>query len=227
MNNDTIQEVDVTKVIQVQGMDAIPIRDIVKMEEGGNKLVKQVADLGSKEIGKQGVCDVLNLGIGKLKKVLRLIEFARKESTKPLREAKAAVDAQIRKVTDPIDEAVSAAACQVRIWDKKLEDEQREAEDKAQKEANRRKAISEAQGGDGTNIKPVDKPLPAKLQQSTTYRDNWTFEITDKAKVPETYKVVDNTLVRNAMRSAEKGEKKEPKITIPGIRIYNEPVRVN
>lgn len=65
-------------------------------------------------------------------------------------------------------------------------------------------------------VAPVEKATP-KIQ-GVSYRENWTFRVTDPTKVPREYLAVDLVKIRGVVR-AMKGATK-----IPGVEVYAEKV---
>jgi len=211
---------------------------IIQLKPDGAKLLKQIDTLTKTPIKNQGECDAVNVGIGKLKKLRKFMKELKLGFTKPWRDAVSEVNEKYKALTEPLDTVVTQGEGTVRTWDDEQLRIQREAEEKARKaqeeaeEAARKKEAANRQrsltlGGDG-NVAPVvpaqvQKIVPYSATQSTTYRKNWGYEITNFSKVPDEYKVVDGQKVKAAMDKDKDGD---PTAVIPGIKWVNNPTRV-
>ena len=214
---------------------------MIKLKPGGQNLVKQVAKLASSPIKNQGTCDAMNIGISKLKKMLKFIDEHFKDYTAEWKQAVKEATFKRNAVKYLIEKAIGEGATAVRVWDDEQLRIQQEAEERARLEAEeeerkakaeteRRRKISAAQKGPG-NIKPVEIPpikkiVPYKARQSTQYRKNWTYTVTDFSKLPEEYKSPNHEKIMQAMKDS-KNSSKDPTIEIPGLEWTCEKIRIN
>ena len=213
---------------------------IIQLKPDGEKLLKQIDTLTKTPIKSQGECDVVNVGIGKLKKLKKFIDDMRLGFTKPWRDAVSETNSKCNAAIYPLDIVIKQGGVTVRTWDDeqlRLQHEaeeqariaQEEAEAKAKAEEERRRKISIAKGGTGEIAPvapaPVEKIVPYSATQSTTYRKNWTYEVTNFSKVPGAYKTVDHQSIMADMRES-KDKDGDPTLVIPGIKWVCEKVRV-
>ncbi len=163
------------------------------------------------------------------RKAIKIVNEARLQFTRPIDQAKKDIMAEIESLLYPtvdavqkLDGIVMAKAAEIRAAEAKARREHEEAQAAAalaaQKEEERRKKISEAQGGDGSNIKPVEveqvaAPIVANMRNTVRIKrikdpekiqaaidvgarsipgvriyQIWTFEITDASKIPDEYR---------------------------------------
>jgi len=239
-------------VVDLQNIPAIEVGDIIKINQNGHDLLNQIVQAARQEIETQTMCDVLNLGLNKLNQVVKVLNGIRLEKTRPIESAKKSIIAKFTAVTDQFQAAISNGNDRVRVWDAKVEENRRQlqaeideknrlAEEAVKKEKARRLAISEAQGGDGSNNTPVPVPVPAKIElppiamtQSTAYAYRWLAVVVDPALVPvgilksegvqvaiqkEAQKIIMYEKKRLQALSPEKKITPEDIENIPGIRI--------
>lgn len=221
----TTIKVDVNRVLDVGEVPAVKLSSIVSLRPEGLELLRAVEEESKHEIAAQGDCDSLNIGIGRLKKILKYIEVIRKEATKPLRDATTAVNDKCNPVTERFQKVINAGAKTVRVWDDEQDRIAAEQEAKAKAEQKRRENISIAKGGDG-KVAAVTAPMSPVVSRSTSYRTSYVPYVTDQAKVPEGYKMVNMTAVRDAIRRSDRDDNNKPVVQIPGIEIREEKVRV-
>lgn len=119
-------------------------------------------------------------------------------------------------------------------WDQEQERIRREEEKRLQEEARKREeearlqaAIEAEQHGEREEAEAIinERPAyvpPVVLPKSTpkvsgiSYRDNWTFRITDPNKIPREYMVPNETAIRKVVSALK------DKANIPGVEAYNE-----
>ena len=238
--NNKIQ-VEVDRVYQIEGAPKkIVLGQILKLNPKGSELLKQADSLTQKPIDKQGVADVLNILVAKLKRVKKFLSDTKLEYTTEWRRATKEANEKYAEAMKPIDERIINAAAAVRVWDDEQERIQREAEEQARKEAEeaerkrkaeeeRRRKISTTRGGVGNitpvPVEPIKKIVPYAARQSTQYRKNWVAEITSFAKLPDEFKMVNTVKLNEAMRNS-KDKDGEPQAVILGVEWKCEKVRV-
>lgn len=211
---------------------------IIQLKPDGAKLLKQIDTLTKTPIKNQGECDAVNVGIGKLKKLVKFIDDMRKGFTKPWRDAVSETNDKCNDTIEPLKNVIGQGVATVRLWDDEQDRLQLEAEEKARKEQEAAEAaakkreetnrkISIAKGGSGEVAPaapaPVQKIVPYSAIKSTAYRKNWGYEVTNFSRVPDKYKVVDGQKLRAAMNKDKDGD---PTVVIPGIKWVNNPTRV-
>lgn len=233
-------QVKVERVYEVQNAPPkVVLGKIIQLKPDGAKLLKQIDTLTKTPIKNQGECDAVNVGIGKLKKLTKFIDDMRKGFTKPWRDAVSETNDKCNHAMEPLKNVIGQGVATVRLWDDEQLRIQREAEEKAReeqeaaeeaarkKEATNRK-ISIAKGGDGNvasvPVAQVQKIVPYSATQSTAYRKNWGYEITNFGAVPDMFKIINGQALKAAMDKDKDGD---PAAVIPGIKWVNNPTRVN
>ena len=124
----------------------------------------------------------------------------------------------------PIEEADKITRDKILAFGTEQERRRREIEAiEAEKLALARRE-AELKGGEITiDLTPIEKPeaVPNRIRTEmgiSGQRDNWKWEVVDFSQVPDSYKMINNGILTPVVK-ASKG-----RITIPGIRIYNEPI---
>ncbi len=220
-----------TQVVNAKRIDeAINTDLITAVDSDRNGLIKQSQFV----VKKQRDSDLANVILKKMNAGLKAMEKTRKFFVKPLNDQVKAINAKFKEVTEPVEEAKQRLSGSLLAWraeeqrklreaQAKAEQQQREAEAKAKAEEERRKNISLAKGGTGENVKSVEVEEVAKpkdnlaLRDTTTTRKNLIFAITDVTQIPRRYLFVDTTMIRKAMRAADKLESGMPNLDIPGV----------
>jgi len=207
-------QVDVMAIVEVGDVPAVSMKEIVLIKPKGMALVKQLVRM---EVKDTASLDAMNLGLRKINKVLKYIDMARLEATRPLRAATKQVNDQVAAKVAPIrdcfdegDAKVKAyrAAEQKRIAAENalIAEKNRLAEEKRLAEIARREAISKAQGGDGSRIQdvPVPEPIrevaPLAATDTTSIFRHLTVEVVAVEFVPKDY--LENDKVKDAIRQA-------------------------
>jgi hypothetical protein len=155
--------------------------------------------------------------VSKLKKA---IEGLRKEYVSPIREHLDAINNTFKDFTAPLDKADIIIRGKIKTYNLEQERKQKEQEEinrlrleAAQKEA----ALYDGEISESVNLVEVVAPQKSVTDLgSTGMRDNWTYEVTDFAQVPDEYKML-NTSAVNSFVKSNKGTR-----PIPGIRIFND-----
>lgn len=219
-------QVDCSRIIDIQGVPKVSTKGIIQLKKGGLQLVKQLETM---EVKNQADVDTANVAMLKINRVIKYIEAARKEATRPFMDAKKEVDTQAKDVLNPIQEIFDAMKSKIAVWRKeeqekiesenrRIAEENRKAEEAAQAELKRRQNISKAQGGTGENVKPVEAPVPIKkatalsMTDSTKVRKRWVGEVEDETLVPRQFLSVDQKKINEAIRAGVH--------EIAGVKIY-------
>lgn len=114
----------------------------------------------------------------------------------------------------------------------RIRQEQQRAAEAAARKAEEDRMLAEAQAAEAAGEKEeaqaiIEQPVqaPVVIVQSTTpklegvsFRENWTFQITDETKIPREYLIVDTKKI-GAIVKAMKGQ-----AAIPGVRAYAEKI---
>jgi hypothetical protein len=119
-------------------------------------------------------------------------------------------------------------------WDTEQDRIRREEERRLQEEARKREeearlqaAVEAEKSGDKEEAEAIINEAPAYVPpivlpkatpkvQGISYRDNWTFRITDTNKIPREYMIPNETAIRKVVSALK------DKSNIPGIEVYNE-----
>ena len=164
--------------------------------------------------------DDLNI-IRKLKKNM---EARRKEYLAPFQDHVKEVNEAYKNLMEPVDIADKITADKMLAFNREQERIRREQEEinrlrmeAAQKDA----ALHNGEISEPVNLVEVIPEAPKRTITdigTTGQRDNWKWEIQDITIVPREYLMVNAGMLTPIVK-ASKG-----KISIPGIRIYNEPI---
>lgn len=180
---------------------------------------------GIKEIQtEQELALVTNVGSG-LNKALKEIEEKRLKFTKPLLDTKKNLDAEFKKLSQPISAEVTRLRGVVSDYNRKLEEqrqkelqERKEAEEKRlaeeMKNASKEEIQEKAQEIAEVEVEEVAKTVETQAGSQATSVKRWTFEIVDFSKVPDQYKEIVSAKVNRAIRDGVR--------EIDGLKIYQE-----
>jgi len=148
----------------------------------------------------------------------------RKEYLKPFQDHVKETNEAYKVLMGPIEEADSITVGKMLSFDKEQKRKIQEAEiiEAAKLELARREATLK-NGEITVDLSPVAKPEmpPDRIRTevgSSGQRDNWKWEVQDITLVPREYLMVNAGMLTPIVK-ASKG-----KLTIPGIRIFNEPI---
>jgi hypothetical protein len=182
-------------------------------EYAESRVIKGLGDLKSAN-------DDLTI-IARLKKVM---EDRRKQYVQPLNVQVKAINDNYKQLMQPVLEAERITKQKMLDFNAEQERIRREQEavnrlrmEAAQKEA----ALNEGEISEPVKMVEVIAEAPRRVSTdmgSSGMRDNWTFEITDFAALPDDYKLA-NTAALNAFAKSTKGARQ-----IPGVRIFNQPI---
>ncbi len=158
--------------------------------------------------------------IARLRKAM---EEKRKEYLDPLKSQAEAIRETYKILMQPIEDADTTTRKKILAFNKEQEDRRREQERiNAQKletaEAERRLNGKPSEPVELLEVSPdVPKYVSTELG-ATGQRDNWKWEVIDFSLVPDDYKLINPGVLTRVVK-ASKG-----KVTIPGVRIFNEPI---
>ena len=159
-----------------------------------------------------------------IRKVKKAMEEKRKEYLKPFQDHVKETNDAYKTLMEPIEEADKLTANKMLAFDAEQKRKIREAEAIEAEKLALAKREAELKGGEITvDLTPVAKPevVPDRIRTdmgSSGQRDNWKWELLDLNLVPREYLMINAGMLTPIVK-ASKG-----KLTIPGIRIYNEPI---
>lgn len=137
---------------------------------------------------------------------MKLVEEKRVEYTKPLVEAQRTINADFKKILEPLENAKRMVGGAILEWQKR-------ERAKIAAEEERRRKIQQAHAEQGHKVNaPVELARPQTSIGMSQMRKVWTFEIEDISKVPVQFLQVNTVAVTTAMRAGERN--------IPGIKIF-------
>lgn len=176
---------------------------------------------------------------GELKNIkasTKALEEMRKTATRPLDEAKAAIMDWFRPVGERYAQAEKMIKSAMLTYQQEEERKRAIAEAQAREEARKEQdrvnaeALAAADralasGNKETadaiiaavpDVKPAPVPVAVTKIKGISTRKVWKFRVVDKSKVPEEYKIVDETLLGKVARSSQGA------ISVPGVEFYSE-----
>ena len=158
------------------------------------------------------------------KKLYNEIEKLRKSITDEPRQFISAINNFAKVYSSRLKEIENALKAQISSYSYKLEIARRKAEQKAQKEAKKLQAKIDKEAK-AKNIEPINVPapvLPTKAEPTRTIsgsastRKVTKWEVTEAAKIPREYLIIDKVKINKAVKAGMKN--------IPGLRIYEDTV---
>lgn len=169
-----------------------------------------------------------------IKSKYREIEEQRKGLKKPIDEAARRIQGFFRPPLDFLSQAESVIKRKITDWnaeqDRIRREAQRKADEQARKERERLEARARKAEESGKaekaeqlaqqaeTVTPAIVPTETPKAKGISTRTVWRFRITDKSKIPDQYKSVDEKKIAGVVRSL--GED----TAIPGVEIYPEQV---
>lgn len=197
-------------------------------------------------------CDAALLSVQQVKRLAKAVEERRKEVTKPLLEQKKNIDDYVKKLMAPLEKVEASLKTTLIAWERKLEQERREAQRKLEEQAAKeRKAHQEKMRAEEERLAleklqaemlgsdepentfekekqeaelerqkyEVEKKIEADKRMVAEHRVTgtqkvWSFVVESPSEVPNEYKIVDERLIRAAVRGGIR--------EIPGVRIFEE-----
>ena len=167
------------------------------LAEAGKYIIKSVEEV-----------DEASLFLKKVRDAERNLEAKRLEFTKPLNQSLKAINATFKQLKNPLTQARELLTGKILDW-------KRTETQRLVKEEARRRAIQDSHEAKGHEVKaPVVLERPENKIGNTQTRKVWAFRLVNLSIVPEEYKLLNQTLVRKAIRDGAR--------TIPGIEIYQE-----
>ena len=156
-------------------------------------------------------------------KLNKAVEEKRKEYIKPLQDHIKETNEAFKRLMDPIQIADRTTRDKILAFRQEQERIRREQEEINRKRQEAAEAEMRLKGelSEPVNLVEVTPSAPQGASTdmgSMVQRDNWKYEVIDFALVSDDYKMI-NAGVLTPVVKASKG-----KITITGIRVYNEPI---
>jgi hypothetical protein len=158
---------------------------------------------------------------GNIKKIAKAVEEARKSYTAPINQHITSVNGLAKEVSAPLDDALRHLTGQLNQYSAKVELERRKAEEEARRQAQaeqkRLDAEAKAAGVEAPLVPEVipakEEPTTIRTEAGTSYqRKTWTFEVEALDKVSREYLVLNESMVRAAIKNGVR--------TIPGLKIF-------
>lgn len=159
-----------------------------------------------------------------IRKVKKAMEEKRKEYLRPFQDHVKETNEAYKALMEPIEQADKITADKMLAFDAEQKRKIREAEAIETEKLALARREAELKGGEITvDLTPVEKPeaVPDRIKTemgSSGQRGNWKWEIQDINLVPREYLMINAGMLTPIVK-ASKG-----KLSIPGIRIYNEPI---
>ena len=178
--------------------------------------------------------DNANEAVGKvyasLKDLSKLIETNRKAITAPIDALKKQIMDYEREVIGEVDTEADRIKGLMDSYATRRLQEQREAEASAEAERQRQITAQAAAEANGEAVAvpevmppsiPASWPVPASARTSATSAvTSWSFEVTDKRKVPDEFLTVNEPALRATLKAKKAMGLKPEEAYIPGIRVF-------
>jgi hypothetical protein len=161
------------------------------------------------------------------KRKLKELKAIKEETERPHRDYLRQLGNIFKQFQDPLEHFPRVLGQKLADFRRFQENERRrkiaaqEAEARRLREAEEKKAQEAAEKGapyEPVAPAPVVVEEPPKVTRtaegSSSQRKDWTFEITDPEKVPNEYRVIDEKMIRKAVKAGIR--------EIPGVRIYQD-----
>jgi hypothetical protein len=180
-------------------------KDLVQIQEFVHPLVVQAE---SYKITSVEEVEAASAFMKKLSDTSKRVEAKRLSFTAPLNKSLTEINNSFRSIQVPLKTAQSQIVTKILDW--------RRAESaRIEKEEARRVHIQEAHVEQGHQAhEEIVMARPENTIGNAQVSKVWTFEVMDKAQVPEGYKTINPVLVREAIRTGVR--------EIAGIRIFQE-----
>ena len=153
------------------------------------------------------------------KELIKKVGAARKAITTPLQQEIKQWIAKEKELLQPVENAIHEADKQVRAFNDRIAEQQRQMLEKiAREEAAQLREAEEAESPEEVEqvrqAHDFQRQIAQAQHQTDGIRQVWSFALEDLSQVPREYLVLDEKKVRQAIRSGERH--------IPGLRIYQQ-----
>jgi len=207
----------VTSITQIPA----PETTIIKLQDQANEML-----LCAEGISIREPADVQNAtyDLSIIAKAKRAIEEKRKEYVGPLNDKVKFINETFKLVSDPLNEADKLTRDKILAYNAEQAELRRKEEEVNRLKMEAAQAEAALHGGEikeSVNLIEVtpETPKTTRTEMGTAgQRDNWKYEVTDFAQLPDEYKVADNSMLTAIARRHH--DKKQ----IPGVRFYCEKI---
>ena len=188
-------------------------REALKLQEyAESRIIANITDM-------KAANDDLTI-IARLKKAM---EERRKQYVQPLNDQVKVINDNYKKFMQPVLDAEKITKQKMLDFNNEQESIRRQQEEINRKRLEAAEAEMKLKGEitESVNLVEVVPETPRRVSTdmgTSGMRDNWTYEITDFALLPDDYKIP-NTSALNAFARSTKGTRQ-----IPGLRIFNKPI---
>lgn len=209
----------------------------MKIEVKPEQAVQEASDFSSNlaivNVQDQETLDLAGETKNNARKFLNQLEEKRKAITKPLDDAKKEVMNLFKPMTEKINQFITSQKIEIQTYLDAEEKKRRIAEQKLFEEQERKrkellKRKEKAKKPETverleeeievtTNVMPI---IPTTKSNTSHTRTVWRFKIVDFSKIPDEYKLANESAIRN------KGRDTKGKGKIPGVKFYSEKVVV-
>lgn len=193
-----------------------------KFDDYKQEAARISADVKALEVKDDETLNIAVMIGGNAKKIAKAIDVQRKAIILEPGEFVKGVNAICKAITDNLDEAERIAKQKIGQHQARIEMERRKQEEEARKAAEelQRKIDAEAKkaGVEAPKVMAPVIPEAPKVTRteaaSAHQRKVWSFEVTDHTQVPVEFKIVDEQLIRDAIKMGVR--------EISGVRIFEE-----
>ncbi len=171
-----------------------------------------------------------------LRTARKRLESERKLISDPINAGLKQLKARFDAVIDPMEKAekwLNAKITAFQVEEKRLAGVAAERARKEQEEALLAEAVKleesdDAEAADEVMEYAEDAPAPIVAEEkiirgdygaATSLRMDWVHEVEDLSKVPMEYVMLNDRVIRAAIKAAEKGQDGKPMLEIPGLKI--------
>lgn len=209
------------KIEEARIPKVVPVAAIRKIEQERNGTITEASRI---EVNSLADSDVANVILRKLTAAIKLVNEKFHEILAPQNEALRQTRELRAEILAPLEEGKRNLTERLMAW--RREEQERINQAAAEVEAKRREREKLEKAHAKEHHKPpgpapvIQEPAPLAAKDTTKIRKIWEFEIINADAVPDEYKVIDETLIRKAIRAAKRNEDNAPDIEIPGVTIF-------
>ena len=205
-----------TELLKIPKLTRPEDMPMIVLSESGKAYLEEAEKITLSPIQPGPSLIVANETANTLNRLIKAVDNKRKEATKPMRdflsEYKALADSKTKRPT----EIFLAIRSGITECDNKIQAEYQEKMRVAAAEEERRRKIQAAHEAKGHKVKaditPVAREISPDITSPIKWRKEWKVtEITDMAKVPREYMIIDTIKLRAAVKSGIR--------EIPGVEI--------
>lgn len=207
----------------------------VNTDEALQKAEQFTKDIVIPEITTQEHFTISSNSLGLIKDRLKELDTLRKSITKPLDEAKKNVMELFRPIQTKLTEYQLQLRNRIMTYNEEQEKIRQIEEERIQKEQERQAEILRKRAEKAKKPETVERLqeqaeqiestpaviVPPEKTEGLHFMKVWKYEIIDKSKVPDDFKMIDEVKIGKVIK-ATKGQ-----MNIPGVKIYSEKVPVS